>query len=245
MSEIIATKRPEVKIGFFAHDDGTFAFYSRIRHLVSPESVVVDFGAGRGQLGELIRNHPKMSIVDLRPIAKRVVGVDIDPIVMQNELIHEAHVIKNDNILPFAENSVDLIFSTWVLEHVDNPEEFMHEIGRVLKPGGWFCAISPNRWGYVGMAVTMIPNSLHVALLRFLRPDVKSGDVFPTRYKMNSRRRLARYLSPDVWDSCVFLLNTTPRYFGKSKALFGLIDLFQRVIPYGMRTDLMLFTQKL
>lgn len=244
MSDLLLKKRPEIKMGFFAHDDGTFAFYSRIRHLVNAESVVVDFGAGRGMLGTLIPDHPKMSIVDLRPIAKRVIGVDIDPVVMQNEIVDEAHVIKPDNILPFADNSIDVIFATWVVEHVEFPDSFMQEMRRVLKPGGWFCAMTPNRWGYVGMAVNMIPNSIHVALLKFLRPTVHSVDVFPTQYKMNSLGRLARYLRPDLWDPTIFIFNPLPRYFGKSGFLFSLIDLWQRLVPYRMRTDLMIFAQK-
>jgi SAM-dependent methyltransferase len=245
MSDLLLDKRPEIKMGFFAHDDGIFAFYSRIRHLINADSVVVDFGAGRGLLGTLIPDHPKMSIVDLRSSAKRVIGVDIDPAVMENELLDEAHIIKNDNILPFADNSVDLIFANWVLEHVENPDNFMREMRRVLKPGGWFCARTPNRWGYVGMAVTMIPNSLHVSLLRYLRPTIKSEDVFPTQYKMNSRGRIKKYLSPSEWDASLFIINTIPRYYGNSSLLFSLIDFFQRIAPYGMRTDLMVFTQKI
>lgn len=245
MTDLLLKKRPEIKMGFFTHDDGTFAFYSRIRHLITPESVVVDFGAGRGMLGTLIPDHPKMSIVDLRPIAKRVIGVDIDPVVLKNEIVDEAHVIKNDNILPFADNSIDLIFATLVLEHVEHPDNFMQEMRRVLKPGGWFCAITPNRWGYVGMAVNMIPNSVHVALLKFLRPTVNSVDIFPTQYKMNTPGRLAKLLRRDQWDPGVFVFNTLPRYHAENGFLFGVIDLWQRLVPYAMRTDLLVFAQKI
>jgi len=37
---------------------------------------------------------------------------------------------------PFKEAVFDLIVSTWVLEHVNNPEPFFREAFRLLKPGG-------------------------------------------------------------------------------------------------------------
>ena len=36
------------KIGGFSENDGTIDFYSRIRTLISPESILLDYGAGSG-----------------------------------------------------------------------------------------------------------------------------------------------------------------------------------------------------
>ena len=46
--------------------------------------------------------------------------------------------------LPFAENSIDCIFATEVLEHLENPRFFMREVFRVLKPGGQFIMSTPS-----------------------------------------------------------------------------------------------------
>ncbi|MFH0772093.1 MAG: class I SAM-dependent methyltransferase, partial [Candidatus Omnitrophota bacterium] len=40
--------------------------------------------------------------------------------------------------LPFKNDSFDMIFSNQVLEHVINPKALLVEVGRVLKPGGYF-----------------------------------------------------------------------------------------------------------
>lgn len=44
----------------------------------------------------------------------RVVGADIDPEVMDNPELDEAHVINSDNTLPFEDNTFDAVLSDWV-----------------------------------------------------------------------------------------------------------------------------------
>jgi len=39
--------------------------------------------------------------------------------------------------LPFSDNSFDVILCNHVLEHIPNDTKAMHELYRVLKPGGW------------------------------------------------------------------------------------------------------------
>ncbi|MEI8239120.1 MAG: class I SAM-dependent methyltransferase [Actinomycetota bacterium] len=39
--------------------------------------------------------------------------------------------------LPFADASIDAVFSSNLMEHVPNPSAVIDEIERVLKPGGW------------------------------------------------------------------------------------------------------------
>jgi len=44
--------------------------------------------------------------------------------------------------LPFEDNTFDLVFSSHVIEHVPNVNKAIHEINRVLKPGGInFCVV--------------------------------------------------------------------------------------------------------
>lgn len=43
-----------------------------------------------------------------------------------------------------ADGSFDLIVAVEVLEHVEEDEEFVAQIARVLRPGGWFYLTTPN-----------------------------------------------------------------------------------------------------
>lgn len=75
--------------------------------------------------------------------------------------------------IPLADNSVDLIISMQVLEHVQDPPRVIHEAWRVLKPGGSFYMTYENylsfwephyrvRW------LPLLPKPLGSAWLRFL-----------------------------------------------------------------------------
>lgn len=46
--------------------------------------------------------------------------------------------------LPYPDNSFDLVTSTEVVEHLENPRLFVREIHRVLKPGGYAVLSTPN-----------------------------------------------------------------------------------------------------
>jgi SAM-dependent methyltransferase len=47
---------------------------------------------------------------------------------------------------PFEDNRFDIVVSTSVLEHAQNPNEYMTEISRVLKPGGYAMHLFPGKW---------------------------------------------------------------------------------------------------
>jgi len=46
--------------------------------------------------------------------------------------------------LPFADNSVDIIISSEVVEHLPDPVPAIREMARVLKPGGYAMVTTPN-----------------------------------------------------------------------------------------------------
>jgi SAM-dependent methyltransferase len=72
------------------------------------------------------------------------VGLDIDSAATRQRGI--ADYFYDGNKFPFENASFDAILCNEVLEHVFNPDEFIQEIVRVLKPGGKLLLTVPFVW---------------------------------------------------------------------------------------------------
>lgn len=88
-----------------------------------------------------------------------------------------------------------------------------------MKPGGYVCARTPNRWGYIGLGANLIPNRWHKPMLRVLQPARKVEDVFPTRYQLNSWGVLRRAFPDKAWKRTIYTMDGEPSYFGNSKIM--------------------------
>ncbi len=234
--------RPELAAGGFARDDGSLAFYIRIDALIRPDMVVLDLGAGRG--AQLETDSYLRRYNWLRGRVAKLVGVDVDPIVLTNPGLDEAIVIDPAKPLPFPDNSFDLIYSDWVLEHIPDPSAFAAEVERVLKPGCWFCARTPNRWGYVAMAARLSPAKLQDGLLKSVQPGRLEQDVFPKYYRLNTLSTLARYFPPSRFRDASYTHNPRPSYHGGRAWMFRLVELFQSVPIKALDTVIFAFLQK-
>jgi SAM-dependent methyltransferase len=244
MWSVLAKFRPEIMAGGFAHDDGLVSLYQRVHALLRSDMTVLDLGCGRGEIFHQQQQDYRASIARIQGKVAKIVGVDVDKGVFDHPHLDERHLIDKNKPLPLLDTSVDIVISDWVLEHIDDPAQFVLELKRVLKPGGWFCARTPNRWGYAGLAARALPNAAHSRVLKILMPSRSEQDVFPTRYKLNTLRDIKKFFLPDTWNNFSFLQNTTPKYFGRSAFIFSLIDIYQRVAPKYFQTNLMVFIQK-
>ncbi|MDI6779053.1 MAG: class I SAM-dependent methyltransferase [Bacteroidota bacterium] len=92
---------------------------------------LLDFGCG---------NKPYYQFFETR--VDKYIGVDVE----QNENNSVDHVINSNAPLPFSDNSVNTVLSTQVLEHTSEPDDYIKEISRVLKPGGHFILTCPGSY---------------------------------------------------------------------------------------------------
>ena len=191
---VLQTLYPEIRFSRVYRADARLLFYTIVADLLKPTHVVLDYGAGRGHQVEGANGFLK-TLIDFRARCARVVGTDPDPIVSHNPYLDEAHVM-DDGRIPIPDESVDLIVSYAVLEHVAKTEAAAAELFRVLKPGGWFCAWTPNKWGYVGVFARLIPNRMHARIAKAAVPKDRRdpADVFPTFYRMNTLSAVRRLL---------------------------------------------------
>lgn len=235
---------PEVRAGGYSRVDGTVEFYGRIHALLEPEMTILDFGAGRGAGAKDDPVRYRRKLRTLKGACAKVIGADIDPVVMENPSVDTAIVIDPDKSLPLADSSVDMIVSSSVFEHIENPGFVSQELDRILRPGGWLLARTPNKWGYIGMGANLVPNRWHTQWLKRLQPHRKEEDVFPTCYQMNTRRRLKRLFPPDRYSHYTYGYFPEPVYFGNSRLMWRFMLFSFRITPELMAPILIIVLRK-
>ncbi len=100
--------------------------------------------------------------------------------------------------IPLASESTDVVFSEYVMEHVEKPRETIREAHRLLRPGGRLIWTAPNLWSYSGLITHLTPYWFHRWVTKLLEPvqhRKAQADVFPTYFRVNSIPRIRRLLS--------------------------------------------------
>jgi SAM-dependent methyltransferase len=235
---------PEVQAGAFSRRDCTVAFYCRVDALLEERMTLVNLGAGRGANILADRSAYRRKLQTFKGRVQKVIGLDVDPVVLENPDLDEAHIIEVGKPYPLDDKSADIIVSDHVLEHVENPDEFAAEIHRVLKPGGWFCARTPAKWGYIGIGARAVPNALHTRFLGSLQPHRKPEDIFPTFYRLNSFRALRRVFPHDKWRDCTYGFNGVPGYHANKVVLFKAVEAWCWLMPQALSAKYHVFLQK-
>lgn len=235
---------PETAVGGFTSVDGTIQFFTRINALLQPDMTILDFGAGRASFVEEDPVEYRRNLRIFRGRVKQVIGVDIAEAVLANPVIDKAYVVHPGDRLPLEDRSVDMIISDHTFEHFEKPAQPIGELERVLKPGGWLCARTPNRWGYSSIGASIIPNRFHELVLSRLQPDRKAIDIFPTFFRLNTRQDFARYFDKTRWELWAYTWNPEPAYFGSSKIGWWLAKTMFRFLPSALGTTWLVFARK-
>ncbi len=129
----------------------------------------------------------------------------------------------------FPPQTFDVVFSIYVLEHVERPDEFAAELCRVLKPGGILMILTPNRYHYVPLMSALTPSAFH-RWYNALRGRAHA-DTFPTFYRMNSRGALRRVMEANGFEVEQFkMIEVQPNYLLWSLPTFFLGALYERVV---------------
>ena len=141
----------EKTIDNFTAHSGTIRFYSFVKAIMLRNDVktVLDFGAGRGALHVDCPSIYARHLVDMRTTGAKVTAADLDDAVLSHSASDEQVVLKPNAPLPFEDGAFDLIVSDNTFEHIEDPAAVASELLRVLKPGGYICARTPNTLGYV------------------------------------------------------------------------------------------------
>lgn len=129
--------------------------------LIPPGSKVLEFGAGTGEQARILAEH----------------GYDVVAIDLKKSEYSRARVFAVSDYdgerIPLDDNSVDVIFSSNVLEHVENLPAILREFKRVLKPGGFELHVMPTpawrAWTFLAGPPTAVAATVRLAE-QLLRP---------------------------------------------------------------------------
>jgi SAM-dependent methyltransferase len=154
-------------------------FEDRVGEAIAPNSVLLDAGCGR-------------AVPVLRKFtgrAARLIGVEL---VDFTDVPAGIETFRTDlAAIPLPDASVDVVMSRSVFEHLDDPAAVYREFARILRPGGVVIFLTANMWDYATLAARAIPNRFHSRIVRYAEGR-KEEDVFPTRYRTNTRRAVER-----------------------------------------------------
>lgn len=176
----------------------TSLILNELRQLDAP--MVLDIGCGKGIGGymeytRMVANH-----------SGQLWGLEPDESISdQAGLFTQYHPCLLEEA-PLPDNTFDIAYAVFVLEHVRDPEHFFSTIYRLLKPGGSFLAITPNASALFGRT-SRILNRLKIdeLVLRLLKgKEVVESYHYPLASRCNSPKQLrdvarrAELLEPEM-----------------------------------------------
>lgn len=143
------------------------------------------WGADVALLSSAIRDIPRAPLnileagcgrkwpLDLKGLEYRLTGIDLDAAALESRVREVGDLddaIVGDICAPgtIQANSYDVIYSSFVLEHLENAEFALEEMVRGLKVGGLFLLRIPDRDSVYGWTARSTPFSVHIAYYKFV-----------------------------------------------------------------------------
>ena len=125
-------------------------------HRISREhirEIISSIKNGKGRILEVGCGHADVAVQYVAAHCSELIITDLEPSFDVTKLPSNVLFKKQDATkLTFEDESFDGIYSVEVIEHVANPEDFIQEGLRVLKPGGTLFFTTPNRHRLTALA---------------------------------------------------------------------------------------------
>ncbi len=154
-----------------------------VAHLSQYESPkVLDIGCGRkSDMGRYLKEYNSHALIH---------GADLDEYSLKNSDVDELFICDAAD-MPFESGSYDVVFSQFLLEHVQDSQQTIDSIARVTAPGGLATLIIPNPTSPASTVAKLTPYSFHLFFKREVQKyDNVSEDTFPTFFAFKSVKNL-------------------------------------------------------
>jgi len=155
------------------------------RAMNASAGLIVDIGGGR-----------RCVFAKHRRSAAKIVAVDISAEELShNEDVDERIVADATTQLPFANDSVDVVCSRSVVEHLPAIDGYLAEAHRVLRPGGLTVSLFASKNAPYALIKRALPHSVGRRLMHAIKPYSSPFVGFRTHYDQCTLRAMKRALA--------------------------------------------------
>lgn len=178
-------------------------FCDLILNDISKDSVVVEIGAGKG-----LCKH----VAKIRNNVKVLLGVDPSDNIEVNPYVHK-RIKQFFEDAEIESESVDLIYSIYVMEHIEKPEKVIEKAYNILKKGGKMYFITPNRKHYF-VCISKIAESLRfkkIWIEKFMHLKVNTDLGFESYYYLNDEVTIKNLSEKYKFKTCSIIFIDSPR----------------------------------
>ena len=154
------------------------------------ESTIQDAFSGRVEVDVLEAGCGTKWPLRLPDLSLKIIGIDSDSdaLAARQRLQGDLHRYIHGDLVSaeFEPNSFDLIYCSYVLEHVSGAERVLENFVSWLRPGGILVLKIPDRNSVFGFVTRITPFTIHVWYKRYIKNNPNAGkeghDPFPTYY---------------------------------------------------------------
>ena len=206
-----------------------------VQRYANRDATVLDIGCGRTNY-----------MAEVYSRVQKVIGLDPDiEALSENTAVQIKLSGGFEQLSKLSDQSIDIAVSSWVMEHIDNPDLMFTELKRIMKSGSRFISLTPNKHSLITKLSRITPNFLHKAIVKKIWGR-EEKDTYPTKYLLNDEKTIRNYAEkygfiveelqylPDptyyVFDTRLFdiIVNLHTKYIRKSQ-YEGLIFVLRKI----------------
>ncbi len=148
-------------------------FATELSRLIPEGSTVLDFGWGNMYTAiELLKLSPTLHITGIDPVKDQ----NLNEEKLKDERLEFKQLTTRE--IPFPDNTFDIVVALAVMHHTDNPEYYLSELKRVIKPTGSIILMEEMYINFV--------DKIWISSQDWILNKMKEGIAVPLNFRSNA-----------------------------------------------------------
>lgn len=217
---LIAKIFPNTKHSAYRH------YCEEVKRNLADNISVLDIGGGkRCTFADECRTYTGIKITALDVSAEELAfNNDVD-----EKIVFD---ITSGKRVPLEDESVDMVTSSSVLEHLKDLESAVKEVSRIIKPGGKFISVFPSKFALFAIINQIIPGWLARKIVFAAFPHREKIGIFKAYYDRCYYPALKNLLSRNGFSNVDFMFDYNQAGYFSFFVPFGIIALFWDCMMY-------------